>query len=353
MLSSLHKLSPMLGKVVIHSPSAGITLFARTRIKEGYAVLPDYIIDVNKKRDFDKALGEALVAPMLSLKWVIHVDVDDFSKKELFDAIKAPTGFAVVIYWTKDYRTYRTIQDAKEFQALGHRATSFSYSRLSASDIVFLYGRMTEDTEFFLEKKILDYVAKTYTFDVDAVYELFLQVRSGREINTRRDVISAVGVAGNSVSALAVKLLRISFSDEKGRRKAYGALIRAVDDLSVSLPYEKIRMYLQSTIRGFMDIKQLEMMGIYGRVGKEVPEVFDINRLNRLRRFDRFILSEVGMPRLLNLYTALTNASFTKNADAKLGLMQALSWYMGSVSPLSEKEKEQRQRKFLKARMGG
>ncbi len=351
MLSSLHKLSPMLGKVVIHLPSAGVTLFARTRLKMGYAVIGDYILDVKTKREFDRAMSEVAVAPMLALNWLVHVDVDSFSKKELLAALKANTGYSVVVYWTKDYRTYRMIEESKEYKELGARGTLFSYSRLSSADIVYLYGRMVGDMElgFELSKDILGYVAKNYMYDVDAVHELFVQVRSGREINTRRDVIAAVGVAGNSVSALALKMLRVGFSDEKGRGKAYAALIRGIDDLSVSLPYAKIRSYLVSTIKGFIDMKQLDMMGVYGRLGKEIPSVFDENRLNRLRRYDRFILGEVGMPRLLNLYMALTRTGGSKY-DAKLALLEGLSVYMSSVTPLTQKEKEAKQAKFFKAR---
>lgn len=351
MLKRLQNLSSNVSNIIMYVPSPSFGAFIKDQLRDVYAVHRDFIVNVDTAKALRTAKLDSVVAPMLCDNWLIHVDAEKLPLKEVTNALNFNTAYGVTVYWTDRYYTYKRIIDTNTVKKLGVHCIQFPFSRLGYSDVKILYDKMVGDKKS-LSDELLDYVAKTYRYDVQAVCELFQLVKSGSEFTTKREIIEAVGVGGNSVGSLTISILQAGlpnrfsrfnkgskakkkvegFSSEKSRQNALGRALRLIDDLSVSYKHSTIKRYMINTVEAFIDMKQLQIMGVYGRPNTEIPNTFDTKRLAMNRRFEHIVLRDITLPRLLNLKMCLTAFD---NFDAEIALIQAISKYFSSI-PLSK-----------------
>lgn len=323
-LEKLGNLTDNIFGLVVFSTSPSFTYHVKQTLKNRFKVHTDFSIDINTARELRNAKLDSYVAPMLCDRWLLHINADKLDKKEIMKSLTENTPYGLAVYWTDNYRNYMMLTQSEAVKTQGVYFPTFSFSRLGYSDIL-QYFKDVVPVKKQLTRELLDFVAKTYRYDVQSVCDLATMLKSGSEFDTKREIIQAVGVGGNSVTNLTVQLLKSNVYKKNGVSKEYKRIITLLTDLSGSFEYRTIRNYMINTVNGFMDIKQLQVMGVYGRKILEIPDHFDLKRLNRVRRFERLILEEISMVDLLNLKICLSKYD---DYDNMASLMQVIAEYL-------------------------
>lgn len=319
-LQRLEVLSDNVLNIILYVPSPSLAYFIKGQLKEHFNVYRDFVVTVETQKAFQNAKLDSYVAPLICDKWLIHVNADKVAKKDLISGLSHNTVHGITVYWTEKYQTYMQLTDLDIVRKMSVHCPSFSFSRLSFSEITYLHSKMVGEKKA-LDKKLLEYVANNYRYDVQAVCDLFSMIKSGTEVTSTKEIIEHVGVGGNSVSSFVITILLNAVRGKK-EKKALSSTLNLMDDLSVTYKYDTIRKFMLNNIDGFIDIKQLQIMGIYNRLNKEIPESYDAKRLSMLKRFERIILDAISLPTLLNLKLCLLKYN---DFNAKIALTQAFS----------------------------
>lgn len=340
-LQKLKKLNSEAVNIIILVQSASLAYLIRNQIKDRYKVHKDYIVDVTTQKQLNEAKLDSYVAPMMCDKWLIHVNADKLNKKDLMAGLTRNTHHGITIYWTEKWATFNQLVNSDIVKKQGVHCPYFRFTRLGFYEIEQLLKNEVPPKKQ-LDNDLTKFVAKNYQFDVQSVMDLIAFLKSGNQIETKKELIEAIGVGGNSVANLTLKILKSVPKAESGRRKIIADTLRLMHDLSYSYNYQTMRRFILNNIDGCLDMKTLQIMGIYNKPTKEIPEAFDSKRLGMLRRFESIILEEVSFPRLLNLKLCLLKYS---DFNAEAALIQAIMDYYNHFEVEPDKPRKPRKKK--------
>lgn len=332
MIENIDTLAPTVLNVIIYVASPSLEYILKDTLKKRLGVTKDFIHDVDTMKALNLAKMDSYVAPLTGGKWLINVNADKISKKDLITALNLNTVFGVTVYWVSKYAVFKYLTGLDIVKKQGVYCAQFYLGKLMYNDITNLHSKLVPKKNA-LPKDLLHYVAKTYNYDVQAVCDLFNLVRSGNEVTTKKDIIELVGVGGNSTDSFVVGLLKSSYTTEKGKKTAISRNLKLLQDLSYTYKFNTIKNYILNTVDGFIEMKQLQIMGYYRKFNKIIPENFDSKRLSRLKRFETVVLEDVSLPRLLNLKLCLKHFS---DFDAQISLVQAVIMYLDSLGVVKE-----------------
>lgn len=344
MVKQLDTINKQVKTIIIYLNSKYLEYFLRTKLRDNYRVVNDCVLDVSTSKAIKEAKLDSLMAPPNGENWLINVNADKLSKKDLLNSLSLQTAKGVTVYWTEKYMTYRTLVDSKEVKNLGVFCNDYTFTRLKDYELLHIYSSMMADSEYRLEPKLLDFVCKNYTYDIEDVFRLFLYIKQGGEVQSRKDVIAQAGIGGNTVSSATLRILQTTVISDKSRKNALVRSLKLIEDLQYTHSWETVRNYMVNTVRGFIEMKQLHMMGIYGFVGEQIPEGFDSKRLGRLRRFERAVIRELSMTQLINFDLLLSRNYDPYNPE--LTLLKAISEYIDSLATVDKKPNK----RFVKKR---
>ncbi len=325
MLSYIKTLSTMTLNVIVYVDSPSLEYFVKTYIKKRFGVHSDFVVAPDTAKRVNSAKVDSLVEPLFGGKWMINIDADKLSKPDIIKALNFNTSHCVTVYWVSKYAVYKWLSELDILKTQGSYTTKLYLGKLDYFDVIFLHDTMLGGYKG-LDKTLLTHVAKTYNYDVQAVCDLFTLVKSGNEVNTKQEIAELVGVGGNSVDSFTVSLLRSEPSGVKTR--CISKHLRLLTDLSHTYKYSTIKNYMLTTIDGFIEMKQLQIMGYYSRQNKNIPDFFDTKKITRLKRFEVVILDEVSMPKLLNLKLCLVGFN---SFIAETALVQAVIMFIESL----------------------
>ena len=83
---------------------------------------------------------------------------------------------------------------------------------------------------------------------------------------------------------------------------------------------------MRSTLKTIIDIKQLQIMGLYTENLKNIPEnVYDETKIQRMKRYDRVILNELNLGRVINLLLCIDKYD---SFDTELSLIEGINSYL-------------------------
>jgi hypothetical protein len=323
----METLSDNIVNMILYVPSPSLEYFLKTKMKERFAVHRDFIVTTSTVKALHNAKLDSYVAPLMCNKWLIHVEADKLTKKDLITYLGNNTMHGLTVYWTSKYGLFKQLTNLDIVKKQGVHSPNFSFSRLGYSDIGYLHTEMIKSKNK-LNTDLLDFVCKNYMYDVQSVCDLFTMMNSGMEVTTKREIIENVGAGGNSVASLTIRLLMSSPKTDRGKKKLLADMIKLVEDLSITYKHDIIRRFMLNNIDGFIDMKQLQIMGMYKRLNVEIPENFDTKRLSMLKRFERIILSEISLPQLLNLKLCILHYN---DFNGEVALIQAISEYCNSL----------------------
>lgn len=327
MLKNLEHLNSNLLSLVIYSTNPTLDLIARDEIKRKYATDKEFIVDVHTMKDLTMAKVDSMASPLTGGKWVIHVNADKLSKKDLVKAINMNTAFGVTVFWTTKYAVYKYITGLEFVKKMSVYFGSYYLGRLNYSDVMWLYDKMLGKDSKYLTHELKVYVAENYGYDSMSICELFRLLKSGYEVSNKKDIIELVGVGGNSVDKLTMMLLTTSSTSDRGKKTLIKKVLKSLDDLSTSYEYKSIYSFMLNFLEGCLEMKQLQLLGLYSDNFKhEIPENFNEKRLARLKRYEKTILNEVSIPRILNLKLALARRnSYNRELDLVQGLIDYIA----------------------------
>ena len=335
MIRNLEKLHDNLLNIVIYSTNPTLDLIARDMIKSKYSKGKEFIVDVNSMKELTVAKMDSMISPFTGGKWIIHVNADKLNSKDIAKALNMNSSFCVTVFWTSKYSVYKNTIGLDYFKKMSNFFTSYYFGRLNYGDIMWLYDRMLGKDSDYLSHELKVYVAENYYHDSVAVCDLFRFLKSGYEVNSKKDIIELVGVGGNSVDKLCIMLLTTSSVSDRGKKAVIKKAIKSLEDLSTSYSYKSIYSFMLNFLEGCLEMKQLQLLGLYSNYTHEIPESFDEKRLARLKRFERKILEEISIPRILNFKIALKkHNSYNKELDLVQGIIEYVSILDSSgVSP--------------------
>lgn len=345
-LKNLEALSDNVTNIIILVQSASLQYYIKNKVKEVFNGHRDFITEVATQKQLNDAKLDSYVAPMFCDKWLIHVDADKLSLKDTIAGLDRNTHHGVTIYWTEKWATFNKLKSLDIVEKQGVHCPVFRFTRLSFYEIIDLMAeqvpekkRLTKDLEVF--------VAKGYQFDIQSVMDLISWLRSGNSFETKREIIEQIGVGGNSVANLLIRILMSNPKTEKSLKRSVSEVIKLMEDLSYSYNHSTIRRFLLNNLEGCIDIKQLQIMGVYNKPGKEIPDSFDSKRISMMKRFDKLILNDITLPQMLNLKLCLSHYN---DFNGELALIQAIVGYFSKFevepeAPKKEKKNKPKKRK--------
>lgn len=328
MIKKLEVINDNVLNIIIYSSSPTLDLMGRDILKKKFTKDKECVIDVNTVKELNTAKLDSNVSPLSGGKWLIHANVDKFSRKDLIKAINNNSSYGVTVYWTSKYKIYKDLTSLEVVKKMGVYCASYYLGRLSFADIMWVHDKQLGEGNKYLSQDLKVYVAKNYAYDIEGIFELFRLLKSGYEVESKKDIINLIGVGNNSVEVIALALLRSSATTDKGKLMLSRKVLKLINDLNSEYDYRSIRNFMLNFLDGCLELKQLQIMGYYIGHNKIIPENFNEKRIMRLKRFEYTILNEISVPRILNLKLALKKYN---NFDYRISLTQGILEYIGTL----------------------
>lgn len=334
MLEKIDLISLDTMNVVIYVKSAVIKALIKDTLKEKFEIPRNVHLVARTDKELKDIKHDTMVEPFGGGRWFIEVETEEISLKEIRKAINSTFNTSLTIYWVDNYWMFRKIQELDDLKRQGVYSQVYYFGRLDENDIYYLQMKIVKDKESYLKDNMMKYLIKNYTFDVDAVCDLFIGIKNGAKIKTRKNIIDLVGLGGNTVDSYVVKLLTYNPRTEKGLSKIVADSLALLNDLSFSYNHVTIKNYMLSSINTMIEIKQLQIQGIFSAVKQEIPYGYNEYKIKRMRRFYRTILEEIPLARLLNLKLCLEQEDMF---NTELGLLNGTMTYLNGVKESYEK----------------
>lgn len=342
MLEIFNRLSSETSNIIIYSNSPILQAVIKDTIKASLQIERNHSISVYTSSEYKDTKEQTMIPPFGGGLWLVDVNTEKITLKEIKKHIKEVSNSSVTVYWTESYAMYKKLIELEEVKNQGVYCKSFYFGRLETEDIDYLHTRIVPDDNK-LTKELLNYVKKNYTYDVQNVCTLFMKLKSGETVKTTKDIINMIGIGGNTIDSFIMKLLATNPKTEQGLKTSFVKILQLLTDLNYTYSYSEIKRFMLYSIDGIVDMKQLQIMGKYSRVRKDIPDTYPekfVRRLNRLKRFEGRILEQVNLARVLNLKMCLEAYN---DFDNQVALIQGILQYLIAIKKSNELNPESKE----------
>lgn len=285
--------------VILQTSSEKLRMFIQDNIKRRFKCNTDTIIECRGKKDYKQVKDVINVVPPFSEKWYIDVDLDACNDKDFISLVKDATTCVFFCNVTK-YVTYKRFKE--EIKSVSG-VFDYYINYLRKNDFIYLYDAFVPESKR-LPKVLFDYVTQSYSGDIEAVFNLFLEIAGGREIKTRKDIADICGVGGNSTESFIISMLKSPPTTERGLNKVLKNRTRAGKELAEVYGYGSFYNRLRKTLTSFIQIKMLLISGVVYKQIYNLPDCYDERTLSKYQRYV-WRLKEIPLSRILRLYTSL------------------------------------------------
>lgn len=295
--------------IILQTTSEKLRMFVQDNIKRRFKCNADTIISCNSKKDYKQIKDIINVVPPFSEKWYVNVDLDVCNDKDFIALVKEATT-CVFFCNVKKYAVYKKFkEDIKQISGV------FDYyiTYLRRNDFIYLYDAFVPESKR-LQKSLFDYVVQSYSGDIEAVFDLFLELGQGKEIKSRKDIADICGLGGNSTESFIISMLKEPPTTEKGLNKVLKNRIRAGTELSEAYGLSSFYNRLRSTLMSFIQIKELLISGVVYKQIYKLPDGYDERRLSKYQRYI-WKLKEIPFSRILRLYTSLGDKTWRSDIE--------------------------------------
>lgn len=294
---------------LVQTPSSKMQMFLQDKLKAKYGCRSDSIIDIESKSDYKRVKAVLGVYPPFADKWFVQVNLDKTNDKELISLIKQATTCLFFCTCSK-YRTFKGFKDAIKGAA---GFCDFYINTLRRADFVYLYDTFSrKDNQ--LTKQLFDYVLKSYMGDVEAVFDLLLQLTQGTKIESRKDITEICGLGGLSVESYIFDLLKDLSGSEKGLQTVIKNRVKAGTDLCESVGLKSMYNFMNRSISLFCELKMLMISGVVYKSVRNLPDSFDEQALARYQKYI-WRLREIPLSKLLRLRQRLGQTVWKSELD--------------------------------------
>jgi len=285
---------------VMYINDSYLTYYIRNKINKGVGVVSSYIVEINNK-NIKKVNIDSKVRPLLCDKWVLYGSNKTMSGKEIIEDIQNVSGHALKVYFIDDYGVYKKVVNSEAIKSLGVYAKSFYFGQLNEKDIDYLYQDLVVSRGYIIEKDILKVLKKDYSRSISSIFKVFQEIVSGNELKTKEDLIDLVGLGDVNVVNFFIKSY-LKIVENKDAKKAVNKVIKEMSHISKVMDFRSIKSMIKWAIEGFIEIKILQIMGIYDKAFIQLPEGVNKKRVERVKIYDWFVLDRVSLHELLCLY---------------------------------------------------
>lgn len=321
MLSRIAKLSQELSAILLYTTSEILQYTALSEIAHHFGVDSNYITECVSARAAKSAQRRSLTAPLVGNKWITIIDCDRLTKSDILSLLDTNTYYGVCIYTTSKYQNYQFIANSRVAKSLGVSLWLAYMNKLEPDDIYLLYKLMYLNKGLKpITEELIEYVCSMYTYDIDAVCSLFESMRTGVTVTSKNDIIQLVGLGGVAIEHLLISILT---TNEKVSKQKVRNILLLLETIKWKYDYSTIRNYMLSSLRGFIELKQLTLSGNIRKYYERIPENFDERGIRRVRRFESQ-LQEIPLLNILKLKEILQQ---TYSYDAELSIISGLYKY--------------------------
>lgn len=325
MLEKIDFLSRDTAALIIYTNSAVLQTLLKKRIKERFEIARNLTKYADSASSLKEARNDTFTPPFGGGTWLVDIQADKINVGEIAKYLNNITSASISIIWVTNYTQYKKIIDLDAVKKLGIYCFTMYTGKLYPEDITYVHNMMLPEGKR-MPKKLLDYLKKNYTYDVDSVCQIFQAISQGEEFKTTKDIINKVGIGGNTIDSFVMKLLTTNPKTEKGLKSAMEKTLTLLNDLSYSYDYRAIKNFMRNCLNSIIEIKQLQMMGKYSESVTEIPEgSFHEDRIQRLKRYDKVILNELNLGRVLNLLLCLEKYN---DFDTEIALLKSINDYL-------------------------
>lgn len=300
---------------LLYSNSSKAELYVYDCLKKSCEATRESIFEVDSKKAFNEMVELSSLQPYLAKRWLFVVNYSKLKGmckqgKSVFQSDVA--SFIVKVSTYKEY---------KEFKSLVGSVNDIYLAYIKKSDIMYILN------EYKLSQKVIDFIASSYSSDVEKIFELRDVLSQGVEVTTAKDVVGLIGVSGGSVGKFALQLLAVPPKTEKGLKMVLHNRIRDAKSLIDTYGLRSFKNFLTASVKDILDIKTLYNQGIIFKHIRDVPEVYDEKRLSRYEYCLEKIEFEIPYARVLNLYCKLKQEHWVNDKD----MLEFMYNYYGGV----------------------
>lgn len=325
MLEKVEFLSQDVSNIIIYTNSTTLQTILKKKLKERFKIGRNLTKYASTGAELKEIKNETFTPPFGGGTWFLDIQADKISISDLGKQLNLISSAAKSVYWFTNYSQFKKVCDLDVVKKQGIFCFIMYAGKLYPEDITYIHNIMVP-AEKKLPKNLLDYLKKNYTYDVDAVCKVFQGIVQGMEFKTTKDIINEVGIGGNTIDSFVIKLLTSNPKTDKGVKSSMEKMVVLLNDLSYSYEYKSIKNFMRVTLKSIVEIKQLQMMGMYTESIKNIPEnVFNEDKIQRLKRYDKVILNEINLGRVLNLLTCLEKHT---DFNAEIALIKSISDYL-------------------------
>lgn len=308
-LSDLNSSTLDVSVAIVQTPSSKMLMFLQDKLKAKYHCRSDSVITIDNKTDYKKIKAVLGIYPAFAEKWFVEVNLDKFRDKELIALVRQSTTCLFFCTCSK----YKTFKDFKEAIKGVDGVCDFYINSLRRADFVFLYDAFTPDDNK-LTKQLFDYVFKSYMGDVEAVFDLLVQLNQGTKVESRKDITEICGLGGLSVESYIFDLLKDLSGSDKGLMTVIKNRVKAGTDLCDSVSLKSMYNFMNRSIGLLCELKMLMISGVVYKSVRHLPDSFDEQALARYQKYI-WRLREIPLSKLLKLRQSIGETPWKSELD--------------------------------------
>lgn len=303
--------------VLVQTTSTKLNLLLYDKIKKKCNANNESTIVVESKRDLNKVKDVLGVRPPFTERWFVPIDFNTFFDPSIIDVIKSATTCVFFLTCHK-YGMYKRVKQGLKGES---GVYDFYISYLRRPDFLYLYDGFVHE-ENKLSKQLYDFTVKSYSNDVEAVMNLFVELANKRKFESRKDIASVCGIGGLSSEAFIFDFLKPISGSDKGLHKVIKNRLQAGKELGESMGFGYLYNSMRKHLGIFIELKVLMISGVVYKDASHLPEniLIDSKSLKEAKetgnggfveedlvKNQKYIwrLKEIPLSQLLRMYTLL------------------------------------------------
>lgn len=296
--------------VLLQSNSEKMKMYIQDKLKAKFHSTRDTILTVNTNKDFKPVREVSGLIPPFSEKWLVFVTMNKkVSMKDLVNVIdNSSTCIFVVI--TDKYKEYKDIKEALKKK---HTLIEQYLSYLRREDFIYLYDALVPKDKQ-MTKQLFDYLVQGYSSDIESVFDMFLALKDGKKVKTRKDISDICGIGGLTIDSFVFSMLKEPSKFDKGLKRVMHNRIMAGEELIEVYELGTFYRFLRACIYNLVQVKMLKDTGVIYKTIRNLPDGYDQMKLIRYQKY-MWSLNEIPLSRLLRLYSCIGNKTWKTDLD--------------------------------------
>ena len=296
--------------VLLQTPSTQLTIFLYDKLRLRFHCSSDSIVSVENKSDIKKLKDILTTSPPFGEKWLIKVNLDKVNDKELIKSIK--DSLTCIFFCTCS--KYKTFKQFKESVKEVNGVYDYYVTYVRRPDLLYLYDALVPEGNR-LSKQLFDYVAQSYSSDIDAIFDLLLALNKGDSFESRKDIAELCGLGNNSVESFLLSVMKPMSETEKGTHTVIKNRAKMGADLGATMGWTSFYNFFNSALDSFIQLKVLTISGVVYKQVRDLPDSYDEQKLSKYNKY-LWRLKEVPLSRFLRMKQVLLEGGrWNKPAD--------------------------------------